>query len=87
MKAKVHTVTLFGRNFLVMARSKAGAMRDLYDHLRDDIHADVATGQDIYNAGRDGTAIIGIEKYARQIDPNQLEIGDLDDVEDHDTVP
>lgn len=79
MKAKVHDVTLFGRSYLVMARSKAGAIRDLYEYLREEIHADVATGKAIYEAGRTGAQIIGIEKYARQVDPDQLEIGDLDD--------
>lgn len=87
MKAKVHEVTLFGHSFLVMARSRAGAMRDLYDHLRDDIHADVASGQAIYNAGRCGVEILGIDKYANVVDPNQIDLEGLDATDDDNDVP
>lgn len=82
MKAKVHHVQLFDRSFLIMARSKAGAKRDLFDALKDDAHADVATGQQIYEAGRDGQQIINLDKFANVVDPNQMDLDGLDDERD-----
>lgn len=78
MKAKVHHVTLFDRSFLVMARSKAGALRDLFDYLKEDTHAELATGQDVYEAGRKGEEIIGLDKYSDDTDDGQGELSPLD---------
>lgn len=80
MKAKVHNVTLFDHSYLVMARSKAGALRDLFDHIKEEAHSDVATGQQVYEAGRNGQEIIGIDKYSADadVDPNQQKLPNLD---------
>lgn len=73
-KAKVHVVSIGTESHLVMAHTKAGAVRDLLEHLRDNgtVSADLATGYDIFCAGRDGIEIIGLDKYQRQEDPNQM---------------
>jgi len=78
MKAKVHHVTLFDREFLVMARSKAGALRDLFENLKESVQVEVATGQQVYEAGRAGKYIVGIDKYENDADPNQQELQPLD---------
>lgn len=78
MKAKVHSVTLFDRTFLVMARSKAGALRDLFENLKESIKVEPATGQQVYEAGRDNKFIVGLDKYESDVDPNQQELSPLD---------
>lgn len=72
MKAKVHAIELNGETHLVMARTKAGARRDLSEFLFDDAAIEVATGEQIYQAGRDGREIIGLDRYQVQEDPNQI---------------
>lgn len=71
MKAKTHAVKLCGLTFLVHAITKAGAIRDLMEHLRDQASADLATGEQIYLAGAIGQEIIGIDRYKNSVDPNQ----------------
>ena len=73
MKAKVHTVTLeSGKRYLVMARTKAGARRDLRDYILGEADVDLATGEDIYDAALSGEEIIGRDKYRATTDPNQI---------------
>lgn len=72
MKAKIHAVEMKGETHLVMAMTKAGARRDLIEHIVGDAHVDIATGEQVYQAGRDGREIIGIDRYANTEDPNQL---------------
>lgn len=77
-KAKVHRVELFDRTFLIFARTKAGAVHDLFDLLKDDVHVDVASGQAIYEAGRDGAEILNADKFANVVDPNQPDLPGVD---------
>lgn len=73
-KAKVYNVHAFGESYLVMAMTKQGAARDLIEHLQDEgvLHTAVASGLDVYNAARDGVDIIGIDRYQRAEDPDQM---------------
>lgn len=82
MKAKVHAVELQGETHLVMARTKAGARRDLIEHIVGDAHVDIATGEQIYRAGREGREIIGVDKYAQQVDPNQMPLDGVSETVD-----
>lgn len=77
-KAKVHRVELFDREFLIFARTKAGAVHDLFDLLKDDVHVDVASGQQIYEAGRDGAEILNADKFANVVDPAQMELSGVE---------
>lgn len=73
MKAKVHAIELHGETHLIMARTKAGARRDLIEHIVGDVdQVAIATGEQIYQAGREGREIIGIDRYTSQEDPNQI---------------
>ena len=72
LKAKTYAVEFGGSSYLVMAITKAGACRDLLEHLAGKASADLATGEQLYEAGQAGVQILGQEKYKRQVDPNQL---------------
>lgn len=76
MKAKPHQVSIHGKTYLVEAQTKAGAIRDVVEMLADEMRksavCDLATGEQLYHAGRDGTPILNIGKYKRSIDPNQM---------------
>lgn len=73
MKAKVHTVTLpNGDRHLVMARTKAGAKRGLRDFILGECEVDLATGEEIFDAGVAGLEIIDRDKYRSTADPNQI---------------
>lgn len=79
MKAKTHAVSFEGREpVLVMAQTRAGAVRDAIEHinreLRETAHVDLATGEQIYQAGVNGEIIIGSDRYKRQVDPNQMDL-------------
>lgn len=74
LKAKTYAVEFGGKTYLVQAITKAGAARDLLEHLAGSAHADLATGEQLYAAGQRGEAIIGADKYARVVDPNQLNL-------------
>lgn len=78
MKAKTHAVTIGGKLYLVMAQTRTGAIRDAIEHinreLRKDAHVDLATGEQIYQAGVNGDDIIGSDRYKRQVDPNQMDL-------------
>lgn len=85
MKAKVHAVSIDGTTHLVMAQTKAGAIRDVVDHLTDNLRkraiADLATGEQIYNAGRDGSSIIGDGRFKNTADLNQLPLTGIPETE------
>lgn len=76
VKAKAHAVTINGKTHLVMAQTKAGAIRDvlkvLTDELAKDAHVDLATGEQLYEAGVKGQEVIGSDRFKRAVDPNQL---------------
>lgn len=72
IKAKTYAVTFADRAYLVMAVTKAGAARDLLEHLSGKAHADLATGEQIYAAGKNGDEIIGADRYKRVVDPDQM---------------
>ena len=85
MKAKCHAVTIDGETRLVMAQTRAGAIRDvlavLADEMRKRAHVDLATGEQIYNAGQKGEPIIGDDKFKRTVDPNQLPLAGIPETE------
>lgn len=74
MKAKTYAVTFGGAVYLVSAMTKAGACRDLLEHLSGQAEVELATGAQLYRAGADGQPIIGADKYANAVDPAQLTI-------------
>jgi predicted neutral ceramidase superfamily lipid hydrolase len=86
IKAKAHAVTIDGKLHLVMAQTKAGAIRDvvaeLVKELVKDAHCDLATGEQLYAAGRDGTAVIGSDRFKRQVDPNQMPLAGIPETAD-----
>lgn len=79
-KAKAYSVSVLGTSYLVFALTKQGAINNLIDHLRDGdaIYSEVATGEQLYNAGREGISIIAEEKYRRVVDKDQLPLEGLD---------
>lgn len=79
LKAKVHAVELHGKTHLVMALTRQGACRDLAEHLAKDAVADIATGEQLYNAGKEGVPILGEDKYKRVVDPSQLPLSGVDE--------
>lgn len=81
MKAKTYAVTFGGAVHLVQAITKAGAARDLLEHLRDNATADLATGEQIYAAGVAGQPIIGADKYAQAVDLAQLPLTGIPETE------
>ncbi len=74
LKAKTYAVQFGDKTYLVQAITKAGAARDLLEHLADSAHADLATGEQLYAAGQRGEPIIGEDKYKRATDPNQMNL-------------
>jgi hypothetical protein len=85
MKAKVHAVTINGDTRLVMAQTKAGAIRDVLEVLNEEMrktaHVDLATGEQIYNAGQKGEAVIGDDRFKRTVDPNQMPLQGIPETE------
>lgn len=85
MKAKVHAVTINGATHLVMAQTKAGAVRDVVAHLADELRkeafVDLATGEQLYNAGQKGEPVIGDDRFKRAVDPNQLPLAGIPETE------
>lgn len=82
MKAKTHAVTIegFGTR-LVMAQTCKGAIRgriaEIIDDLRDKARVDIATGEQIYQAGADGDGILGHDRFKKIVDPNQLPLAGI----------
>lgn len=87
MKAKTHAVTIEGHGTrLVMAQTRLGAVRDRIEEIvaeiRETAHADLATGEQIYEAGMNGVGILGHDRYANTVDPNQLPLAGLPETAD-----
>lgn len=74
IKAKVHAVDFGGTIYPVMALTKQGAARDLLEHISGEINSDLATGEQLYDWGKRGIAIINEDKYKVAVDPNQQEL-------------
>lgn len=81
VKAKHYQVSLDGVTHLVVAQTTAGAVRDVIDHLTGDMRkravVDLATGEQLYEAGIKNRTIIGSERYKREQDPNQLPLAGI----------
>jgi hypothetical protein len=76
MKAKVYQVSIDGVTYLVEALTVAGATRDVAEEiakkLRERAVVDLATGEQLYHAGKKGLPIINGGQYVRTEDPDQL---------------
>jgi hypothetical protein len=72
-KAKVYRINIAGVVYLVYALTQAGALRNLFKHLADDDRLDcrLATGEELFAAGKAGTELIAEGDYKRVDDPNQ----------------
>lgn len=81
IKAKHYQVSIDGLTHLVIAQTQAGAVRDVIDHLTGDMRkravVDLATGEQLYEAGIKNHTIIGSERYKREQDPNQLPLAGI----------
>jgi hypothetical protein len=81
-KAKVYRITIAGTVYLVYALTQSGAIKNLLDHLDGDGTLDVrlATGEELFAAGKAGDDLIAESHYRRVADPNQsnLPIDDTD---------
>lgn len=83
-KAKVYRVTVAGATYLVYGLTQAGAIKNLLDHLYDTDNLDgrLATGEELFAAGKAGTELIAEGKYKRVDDPNQQPLPISDAVDD-----
>lgn len=79
IQAKVLQVfipAIAGGTYLVEAQTKAGAIRDVIAYLDEEIRktavADLATGEQLYQAGKTGQDVIGSGRFKNAADPNQL---------------
>lgn len=73
-RAKIHAVTIGATTHLVWALTRAGAVRDVAEHLAGGAHVDVASGEQMYAAGVAGQTILGVDKYKNAVDPNQQDL-------------
>jgi hypothetical protein len=81
IKAKTYRVDFGGKTYFVNAMTKAGAQRDLLEHLNGQAVADLATGEEIYRAGVAGEKIIGADRYANAVDLNQMPLAGIPETE------
>lgn len=76
MKAKTYQVNIDGVTYLCEALTMAGAVRDVVDEIakkwRERAVVDLATGEQIYYAGKKGVPIINSGHYKRGEDQNQM---------------
>lgn len=76
MKAKVYQVSIDGKTYLVEAQTLAGAARNVVDHvakkMRERAVVDLATGEQLYDAGRRGLPVLNSGRYVNAEDPNQI---------------
>lgn len=70
--AKVMTVKVSGELFFVQAKTKSAALRYVALYLMADAVVDLATGEQIYQAGVNGSHIIGSDRFNNNVDRNQL---------------
>lgn len=82
-KAKVYAVTILGRSLLVYGLTRASAINNAIESLDTEIDARIATGEEMYAAGKAGAEFIGESKYKRVSDPSQsdLPIPEVDDTD------
>jgi hypothetical protein len=76
MKAKVYQVSIDGVTYLCEAQTLAGAARDVVEEVAKGLRAravvDLATGEQLYHAGKKGLRVINSGRYDRADDPNQM---------------
>jgi hypothetical protein len=72
-KAKVYRINIAGTTHLVYALTTQGAIKNLLDHLDGDGTLDVrlATGEELFAAGKAGLTLVAEENYKRVTDPAQ----------------
>ena len=74
VKQKIHVVEVKDHStHYVMAQTRQGAIRDVTEHLRQKMTSRVATGSDMYDAGRYGIKIIGVNQE-EAVDERRIEI-------------
>jgi hypothetical protein len=76
MKAKVYQVSIDGVTYLVEALTLAGATRDVVEEIgkkmRERAVVDLATGEQLYHAGKKGLPVINGAQYVNVDDPEQM---------------
>lgn len=83
MKAKTHAVFIKqnDKTYLVQAQTRSGAVRDVVDELakqmRESAVVDLATGEQIYLAGKNNEPIIGSDRFKNNADPNQMPLAGI----------
>lgn len=84
--AKVHQVSLDGVTYLVEAQTKAGAIRDVIEvivgGMRKRAVCDLATGEQLYHAGKKGLEVIGSGRFKNSVDPNQMGLSGIPETAD-----
>ena len=58
---KIHRVIIGDRDFFIYALTKQGAIRDVLEYLKQNALCRVATGEDMFNLGRNGGEVINLE--------------------------
>lgn len=58
---KIHRVILGDRDYFIYAMTKQGAVRDVLEYLKHGALCRVATGEDMYNLGRNGGEVINLD--------------------------
>lgn len=83
-KAKVYRITISGTVYYVYGLTQAGAIKNLLDHLdgTGTLDARLATGEELFAAGKAGTELVAEDNYRRVADPNQMPLP----VDDTDTA-
>lgn len=75
MKAKTYQVSIDGVTYLVDALTLAGAARDVVAEISKGLLkravVDLATGEQLYHAGKKGLPVINSGRYASGDDPAQ----------------
>lgn len=91
MKSKTHAVTIGGKTYLVQAITKAGAVRDVIDRICDELRetavVDLATGEQIYLAGKSGQEIIGHDRFKNAVGPNQMGLAGIPETAGEEIAP
>ena len=58
---KIHRVIIGDRDFFIYALTKQGAIRDVLEYLKQNALCRVATGEDMFNLGRNGGEVLNLE--------------------------
>lgn len=58
---KIHRVIIGDRDYFIYAMTKQGAIRDVVDYLKQGALCRVATGEDMFNLGRNGGEVLNLE--------------------------